>query len=504
MAQALTQAEARGDFIAGRFVTVSEGRASASFERVSPRDFSDVVMRVQVREEAVDDAVQAAREAWPAWARLTLDDRKQCLSALRRALQRRAPELALAITREVGKPTWEAQAEVSAALTKIDVTLDEGLALVSPREMAPGQRYAFKPHGVAAVLGPFNFPLHLVHGHVAPLLVLGNTLVIKPSELTPTVGQLYAECLEVAGFPPGVFNVVQGDASVGARLAAHPGVDLVALTGSFQAGQAIRRATLEQPNKLLVLELGGRNPAIVLGDANLDKAAHDLLWGATVSAGQRCSGTASALIERHVYPELLDRLRRNIARIRVGDPLAQGVFMGPLISEAARTRYLAALEQAERAGIARICGGGPLELSPRGAYVAPSLHAVEHPGSTAYEREELFGPDLALEAFDDLDAALARANDSAYGLSVSVFTHSLAVFEKAYGALRYGCINWNAPTCGASSRLPFGGTRSSGNHRPAALFSTLYAAYPVASLNGSESVTKTQLSPGFPGPDEEP
>jgi succinylglutamic semialdehyde dehydrogenase len=497
VAQALNELLARGDFIAGAFVPIAADAADARLERISPRDFADTVMRLNVRRQHVEDAVVAARAAFAGWARLSLDTRKQHILALRRAIEARKDALALAITREVGKPGWEAQSEVSAALNKIDITLGDGLALVAPREMAPGQRYAFKPHGVAAVLGPFNFPLHLLHGHVVPLLVTGNTLVVKPSELAPATAQLYAECFEAAGFPAGVFNLVQGGPEHGALLAAHPDVDVVALTGSFAAGQAIRRATIEQPNKLLALELGGRNPALVLADTDLDRAVHDLLWGACVTAGQRCSGTAVALIERAIFPALRDRLVRQLDGVQVGDPLADGVFMGPLISAPARQRYLASLSEAERLGIEALGPARSVPMVQQGAYVAPSLHWVHTPGGSAYEREELFGPDLALVEVDDLDQAIALANASPYGLSASVFTRDPARFEHAFAELRYGCVNWNAPTCGASSRLPFGGTRHSGNHRPAALFSTLYATYPVASLQGSLHLDPASTSPGF-------
>jgi succinylglutamic semialdehyde dehydrogenase len=428
--------------------------------------------------------------------------RKALLLKLRERLAAHAEALALAITREVGKPLWESRSEVQAALNKIDITLSDGLALVAPREVAKGQRYAFKPHGIALVLGPFNFPLHLVHGHVVPLLALGNCVLVKPSELTPLVGQLYAQCFHEAGFPEGVFNLVQGPATQGALLVNAP-VDLIALTGSYAAGQAIKRATFDQPEKLLALELGGHNPAIVLADADMDKAVHDVLWGALVTAGQRCSGTALALVERACFTTFAAKLRAQMDRVVIGDPLKDGVFMGPLVSEAARARYLESIASAEAAGFRRMSSSRSLSIAPTGAYVEPSLHLIGDVRSAhRYPRDELFGPDLALQQVDDLDQALSVANGSDYGLSASVFTASEGKFEHAFHELRYGCVNWNAPTCGASSRLPFGGTRQSGNHRPAALFSTLYAAYPVASIHGAQSLDPASVSPGFPLPEQ--
>jgi succinylglutamic semialdehyde dehydrogenase len=219
-----------------------------------------------------------------------------------------------------------------------------------------------------------------------------------------------------------------------------------------------------------------------------------------VSAGQRCSGTAVALVARELFDEFIARAAAQIARVAVGDPLRPDVFMGPLISQSARARYLAQLEQARADGAEAVVAPRELELTPRGAYVSPSLHVLRSPHGARYEREELFGPDLALEPVDDLDHAIARANDSPYGLSASVFTRDERAFEHAFAELRYGCVNLNAPTCGASSRLPFGGTRQSGNHRPAALFSTLYSTYPVASLRGSPTLDPRPLSPGWGTP----
>jgi succinylglutamic semialdehyde dehydrogenase len=501
VAQALSEVTALGDYIGGGFVAVANDRADGVITRVSPRDFADVIIRAPYRHAAVEDALSRAQQAFPGWSLCSLEERKALLLTLRARLLAASEELALAITREIGKPLWEARTEVQAALNKIDITLADGLALVSAREVAKGQRYAFKPHGVAAVLGPFNFPLHLVHGHVVPLLALGNCVVVKPSELSPLVGQLYAQCFHEAGFPAGVFNLVQGPAAQGALLSAHRAVQVVALTGSYAAGQAIKRATVDQPDKLLALELGGRNPAIVLADADMDKAVHDVLWGALVSTGQRCSGTAVALVERACFDTFAAKLELQMEKVVVGDPLTAGVFMGPLVSDAARARYLAALTQAEADGVRRLDAPRTLSIAPEGAYVAPSLHLVNGQEPRAYDREELFGPDLALEQVDDLEQALSRANDSPYGLSASVFTGSESRFEHAFHALRYGCVNWNAPTCGASSRLPFGGTRQSGNHRPAALFSTLYAAYPVASIHGAGRLDAASVSPGFPLPE---
>jgi succinylglutamic semialdehyde dehydrogenase len=216
-----------------------------------------------------------------------------------------------------------------------------------------------------------------------------------------------------------------------------------------------------------------------------------------VSAGQRCSGTAVAFVEDRIYDAFEARVLERVRRLRVGDPLEPNVFFGPMVSGQARDRYLAALAAAEQQGVVALHKGGALPMSPEGAYVSPSVHRVESPRGLAYEREELFGPDLSLARVTSLDHAIERANKSPYGLAASVFTASAEAFAHALPRLRFGCVNHNAPTCGASSRLPFGGTKQSGNHRPAALFSTLYATYPVATLEGPPVLDPAAISPGF-------
>src|SRR5207237_7527886 len=258
---------------------------------------------------------------------------------------------------------------------------------------APPFECRFKPLGVVAVLGPFNFPVHLPNGHVLPALACGNTVVFKPSEIAPHAAELYARCLAESGVPPGAFNLVQGPGPVGAALAAHPGVDGVLFTGSWAVGQAIQRASLGQ-TKLLALEMGGKNAALVLRDADLDKAVYDALFSAFVSAGQRCTAASRLIVEGP--PARADAVAARIAaaaeRLSIGHPLREGVFMGPLASEPGREKFLAASRAAPETMLE------PRALSPgglRGWYVTPGVHRVRARTGSAYERDEQFGPDLA-------------------------------------------------------------------------------------------------------------
>lgn len=480
--------QSRGNYINGRFVA-----PDAEQELVSINPATGACLgRVAASTAAVGLAVEAAKRAQPAWAQQPVAARVAAVRALAEVLSARGEELAVCISREMGKPVWEARTEINAATGKIEISINAGLDLVREVRLEDGSGYDYRPHGVLAVLGPFNFPIHLMHGHVIPGLLLGNSVVLKPSEHTPFCGQIYAEIFDSAGLPAGVFNLVQGAAPVGAALAAHEQVNAVLFTGSYAAGVAISKANVTQPGKLLALEMGGKNPAIVLPDAPLDKALHDVAWGAYVTSGQRCSGTGLCFVERSIYDGFVSRLSDMLSGIQIGDP-SSDVFMGPLAFAAARDKLERSLAQAVTAGAKRVA----TSACPEGAAFAPAtLHEVrDFDPEDPYIAEEIFGPDLAVVPVDSLQQAIAHANSLPYGLSASVFTADAARFEHARTRLEYGCINHNAPTCGASSKLPFGGLKRSGNHRPAALWSSLYCAYPVASIRGPSE--RGKLSPGL-------
>src|SRR6267378_3494316 len=283
------------DFIAGSWADPKA--PDGAIEDRSPADLSLLLGRHPWALSQADAAVTAAREAQPAFAARPSGDREQLLRRIGAVLKDHEEELARAVALDVGKPLWEARTEAQACSAKAAITADEGMKLVSPFP-APGQPGAecrFRPLGVLAVLGPFNFPVHLPNGHILPALACGNSVVFKPSEIAPHAAEVYARCLAEAGVPPGVFNLVQGGPAVGAALTAHAGVDGVLFTGSWAVGQAIQRANLGQ-TKLLALEMGGKNAALVLGDADFDKAVYDVLFSAFVSAGQRCTAASRAIV----------------------------------------------------------------------------------------------------------------------------------------------------------------------------------------------------------------
>jgi succinylglutamic semialdehyde dehydrogenase len=494
--------EARGDFIDGRFVAPEAPSGEIALE--DPGDLDAKLGTFPFSDRAVERAVAAARGAVPGWRDAPASERSACLERFAQAIRAEAEPLAQRIAREVGKPLWEAHGEVDAMVAKVAITLDAGLALIRERreDLGTGRIGRWRAHarGVVAVLGPFNFPGHLVHGHVVPALATGNAVIVKPSERAAAVGQLYAELAERAGFPPGVFNLVQGDAAQGERLCVHPDVDAVLFTGSYAVGRRILEVTLDQPWKLVALEMGGKNGVLVCDDADLDAAAYHAAFGTAVTAGQRCSSTSRVLVDPRVATPFVERLVRALRGVQVGYPLEPGAFLGPVISEASRRRHAEVLRLAREEGAEVLLEGGPCDGPRRGHYVRPSLHRVRALSrESRYQAEEHFVPDAFVCEVDGLDAGIAALGASDYGLVASVFTRERARFERVFRESRVGVLNWNTGTVGASSRLPFGGLGRSGNDRPAGVTSTHYCTYPVASLELEEPAPPSAHE-GFPWP----
>jgi succinylglutamic semialdehyde dehydrogenase len=470
-----------------------------ALESRSPADPDDRIGRFAVAGESeIDAAVARARAAQPAWRDAGLEARAKVLRRFAELGRARADELARLIAREVGKALWDARAEAQLLAPKIEVTLDEGMPLVSEQRPAAGLRATAHPRGVLAVYGPFNFPSHLPLGHIAPALATGNTVVFKPSELAPAVGAWLASLWREARLPAGALELVQGGRETGSLLARHPGLDGILFTGSYATGRALREATFDQPWKLLALEEGGSNPILVCADADLELAVAETALSVAVTTGQRCSCARRLLVERAVFEPFAEKLARVLAGVRIGPPLEPGVFMGPLVSKDAHARFESMRARAREAGGERILGVDPRLPPP---YTGPGLVRFDSTRqSHPYQREESFGPEAALYPVADLDEAIAAANDSDYGLAASVFTRDRARYEHCVGRVRTGVLNWNRGTVGASGRLPFGGGGKSGNDRPAGVTSTLYCVVPQAHMENEGGFDPKSLPPGMPRP----
>jgi succinylglutamic semialdehyde dehydrogenase len=466
---------------------------------LSPADPGDEIGRFEVADEpAVDATVARARDAFPAWRDAGFAARAEVLRRFRDDTAARTEELAQLIAREMGKAIWDARGEAKLVPAKVDVTLADGMRLVETMEAGAGARATHHPRGVLAVLGPFNFPAHLPNGHIVPALATGNTVVFKPSELTPAVGQWLVEAFARAGAPEGVVEIAQGGGGTGSALAKHPDVDGILFTGSWGVGRALSQAVLDQPGKLLALEMGGKNAMVVLEDADLELAVAEAALSICATTGQRCSCASRLFVHESIIDAFTERLAGVLRGVRIGPPLGEDVFMGPLASHAAAEKVERMRALTEQATGERVLLVDPSLPSP---YVGPGL--VRFTGieqAHAYQREEMFGPEAALYPVRDLDEAIAGVNDSDYGLVASVMTADRASYERCVGRIRTGLLNWNKGTIGASGKLPFGGLRRSGNDRPAGISATVYCTTPQSHLESEGGFDAGTLPPGMPRP----
>ncbi|MFO0745869.1 MAG: aldehyde dehydrogenase family protein [Myxococcota bacterium] len=331
-------------------------------------------------------------------------------------------------------------------------------------------------------------------------LATGNTVVFKTASHTPAVGQIMAECMHAAGFPPGVFNLVQVPGRAADDLVAHPDVDGVLFTGSTGVGEHILELTLRQHGKICALEMGGKNPAIVLDDASFELALYEVLTGAFLTSGQRCTATSRVIVQRGIADRFAERLAEATRRLKVGRQDDAAVFMGPMVDRKAAEAFDQWQAVAREEGAECLVAGGLMGADAPiagGAWVRPSLHRVARSNrSSRYQREELFAPDTCIYTVDSLEEAIALADDTDFGLACSVFTARKEAYLEVVRGVRAAVINWNRGTVGASSKLPFGGMKKSGNGHPAALFSTLYCTYPIASLEEDKAFDPKTLMPG--------
>ena len=488
-----------GDFIDGRFLLPD--RSDLNWAIKSPADVKDIVIEVQGQNSHVERACLAAKAAYPKWARLSLTERSNYLLRLKEIFQAHTGPWAEIISRETGKPLWEAKNEVATMVNKIDITLNFSMKLVAEEKVAaalPGVDgyIRYKSRGVMAVIGPFNFPGHLPNGHIIPALACGNTVVFKPSDKTPATGQFMAEMYQKAEFPPGVFNLVQGQGEVGKRLSASEYVDGILFTGSYEVGLKIKQETLHHHWKILALEMGGKNATVVWDDADLEKAVYESVIGSFLSAGQRCSCTSRILVHKRVKEKFIENFYATAKKLTIGH-WREEVFMGSLIDAGAVDKYIRFQEIAKREGAESLMRGKALELNTVGHYVTPSINIVpKFDSNSVYQKSEIFGPNVAIYTVEDFDEAMMINNSTGFGLSMALFSKNRTLYEKALLDAKVGLLNWNRTTNGASSRLPFGGMGKSGNDRASAHFAVQYCTVPVASLEDLLPFDATKVMTG--------
>lgn len=426
--------------------------------------------------------VERARRAWPEWASQPLANRIELMRRFVNVVRAESDEFAQLIARETGKPLWEAKTEVDAVMGKVEISVSAYAERTGKKRLDSALQgtaaLRHKPHGVMAVLGPYNFPAHLPNGHIVPALIAGNTVVFKPSEKTPATGAFLVDCFHKAGIPQAVVQLAVGALEEGKALIADPGIDGVLFTGSVQGGIAINRKLAANPGKIVALEMGGNNPLVVLPNPKMADAAVLAVQSAFTTAGQRCTAARRLVVVEEAYDEMMEHLVPLAKKLIVGEPFADPPpFMGSVIDNGTADLLTESfLHLLTHGGKALLHMRRP---DPDKPFLTPGII-----DTTAMEERpdiELFGPILQVIKVPDFDAAIAEANNTRFGLSASLIGGKPSDYDRFWANTRAGIINWNRPTNGASSAAPFGGVGLSGNHRPAAFYAADYCAYPVAS-----------------------
>jgi succinylglutamic semialdehyde dehydrogenase len=445
----------------------------------------------------VEEAIQSACEAFEMWALTSIETRTAIARSFAEIISNEREEFAILIAIETGKPLWEARTEVGTVISKVSNSIDaifqrRWTTTESSNDSHSVIRY--RPFGTMLVLGPYNLPAHLPGAHIVPALLAGNTIVFKPSEWTPAVGQWLVKAWERAGVPTGVINLVHGNAEVAVAAAANDSIAGVLFTGSHRAGVSLHRLLAGKPERILALEMGGNNP-LVVHNANDDSAtAVAAILSAYITSGQRCTCARRLIVTGDkAFRSITERLRRLIPKIRVGMPLDhEQPFMGPMIHEQAADSMIEAQKQLVDKG-AVILVEMQRDTQCR-ALLTPGLLSVE---GVALDDAEHFGPMLLVQKANDLDEAIELANQTRFGLAAGFIGDREEHYQYFVNRVRAGVVNWNRQTTGASGRLPFGGIGASGNHRPSGFFAADYCSYPVASLESREILDSAKTVPGL-------
>ena len=468
------------------------------FSSINPSNGEVVWQGKTATAEQVADAIKAARSAQLGWADMTLEERIVILENFAAELKEHSEEFATIIARETGKPLWETRTEVGAMTGKIAISIRAYNERTGTTENPMPGAKAFirhKPHGVVAVFGPYNFPGHLPNGHIVPAILAGNTVVFKPSELTPHVAEFTLKLWLKAGLPAGVINLVQGEVDTGIALASHQDIDGLFFTGSSNTGHLLHKQFAGHPGKILALEMGGNNPLIVKDVADVSAAVHDIIQSGFITSGQRCTCSRRLFIENSANGDaILEKLIASTKNIKVADSFSEDQpFMGAMISEKAALGMVAAQQQLLDMGATSLVELKHLE--PGTGFVSPGI--IDVTAVKDMPDEEHFGPLIKVYRYTDFDSAINEANNTSFGLSAGLLSDDSNDYQHFLKRIRAGIVNWNRPITGASSAAPFGGIGASGNHRASAYYAADYCAYPVASVEAEKVNLPQTLAPGL-------
>ena len=456
-------------YIDGKWVAPAAPR---EFEVINPADEQPFATISLGSKADVDKAVAAARRAFPAWAATSREERLAAIERLLEAYKARMADMAEAISREMGAPirlATESQASVGAYHIKNFIRALKAFRFEHPLdERNPQEMIVREPIGVCGLITPWNWPMNQVALKVVPAVAVGCTVVLKPSEIAPMSSIVFAEIMDAAGFPAGVFNMVNGDGpTVGEAMSAHPGIDMMSFTGSTRAGIAVTKGAADTV-KRVALELGGKSPNLVFADSDLEKAVIRGLDHMFENTGQSCNAPSRMLVERPVYERAVEIAAAYTKTVKVGNPAEDGDHIGPLVSQAQFDKVQGLIETAIKEG-ARLVAGGPgrPEGFNRGYYVRPTVFA-DVSNDMTIAREEVFGPVLAMIPFDSEEEAVAIANDTPYGLSSYIQSGDPERIRRVARQLRSGMVQVNGTSRAPGS--PFGGYKQSGLGREGGAF----------------------------------
>ncbi|MGD0697197.1 MAG: aldehyde dehydrogenase family protein [Terriglobia bacterium] len=451
------------NYVSGQWV---ESRSGRTLERRNPANLRDLIgyLPLSTRDE-MREAIEAAERAREAWRDTPAPARGKIVMRAARLLEEQKDEVARLLTREEGKTVAESLGEIQRSVNIAEFTAGEARRLTGetlPSELPRNFAYTLRqPLGVVGLITPWNFPVAIPVWKISPALVCGNTVVWKPAGLTPFISRRLVEIFSAAGLPPGVLNMVHGRGNeVGEELVEHPAVRAVSFTGSCEVGGALY-AKASQRMKKVQCEMGGKNPVVVLADADLELAADNTVPGAFGSTGQRCTATSRVIVEETVADRFVNMLVERTSKLKVGNGAEPGVQVGPSVDEAQFTKVLEYLEIGK--GEAKlVCGGERVTgLSDEGYYIAPTI--FDHvPQNARIAKEEIFGPVLSVIRVKDFEEAIAAANNVPFGLTASIFTTDANRVFQAVDRLECGMVHVNSPTVGGEAHVPFGGTKATG------------------------------------------
>ena len=453
------------NYIDGNWVDSSSKR---EYPIINPAHKDQIIGNFQLSDiEDTNNAVESAAKASSLWANTPAPARGQILYKSLEIFSRRFEELARTITEEEGKPINDSRGEIRRAMNIIEYSAGEGRRLfghTTPSETPNTMAYTTRrPLGVVALITPWNFPMAIPAWKLAPALICGNTIVLKPASGTPLSAVKLVEIFEEAGLPSGVLNLITGSgAAIGNHLVEHPKVHAVSFTGSTEIGTDIyaRGARLL---KKVQCEMGGKNAVIVLADADMDKALASIVQGAFGSTGQRCTATSRAIVEASVYEQVVDQLALKTSQLKIGDGLDESVDVSPLSSAYQQEKVLEYIGIGTEEGANLVCGGNALsgDLYNNGFYVEPTIFS-DVTTDMQIAQEEIFGPVLTAMEAQDIEEAISVSNQVQFGLSSSIYTRDIPKAFQYINTVETGMVHVNAPTLGGEVHLPFGGLKSSG------------------------------------------